>query len=118
MNDWTSQDNSPYRLSKVADDLNLQLFRKWQERKAFESVDNDSPLIVLKEVAEISRVLQHCSEKMIKLEDFYGGTDPDPPRDNWVMRDAATIKLQYNYSTQCPASNEDFEEHGFQVSMF
>ena len=33
--------------------------RKWQERKAFESVDNDSPLIVLKEVAEISRVLQH-----------------------------------------------------------
>ena len=53
------------RLSKVADDLNLQLspaiqnIRKWQERKAFESVDNDSPLIVLKEVAEISRVLQH-----------------------------------------------------------
>ena len=58
-----------------------------------------------------------------RSEDFYGGTDPDPPRDNyWVMRDAATIKLQYNYSTQCPAdtphSNEDFEEHGFQVSMF
>ena len=39
-----------------------------------------------------------------RSEDFYGGTDPDPPRDNyWVMRDAATIKLQYNYSTQCPA---------------
>ena len=37
-------------------------------------------------------------EKMIELqgqtdkrsEDFYGGTDPDPPRDNyWMMRDAA-----------------------------
>ena len=55
-----------------------------------------------------------------RSEDFYGGTDPDPPRDSyWVMRDAAIIKLLDNYSTQCPANTTlqatlD-EEHGFQV---
>ena len=68
-------------------------------------------------------------EKMIKLqgqtdkrsEDFYGGTDPDPPRDNyWVMRDAAIIKLlgQLQYTVSCWHTTLQAtldEEHGFQV---
>ena len=61
--------------------------------------------------------LQSQTDK--RSEDFYGGTDPDPPRDNyWVMRDAAIIKLLDNYnSTQCPAVFQATldEEHGFQV---
>ena len=48
-----------------------------------------------------------------RSEDFYGGTDPDPPRDNyWVMRDAAIIKLLDNYTTLQATLDE---EHGFQV---
>ena len=61
-----------------------------------------------------------------RSEYFYSGTDPDPPRDNyvyWVMRDAAIIKLLDNYSTQCPADTPHSKLHwmrsmGFKFSMF
>ena len=71
------------------------------------------------------RMIELQSQTDKRSEDFYGGTDPDPPRDNysWVMRDAAIIKLLDNYSTQFPAGTPHsklcwMRSMGFKFSMF